>query len=75
MGRRHRLADRSPGPDRVITLTALSVGHAAALRSAGWRQRELSSYMLLFHLPASPGSGQAATTCANGRRRLIDAAE
>jgi pimeloyl-ACP methyl ester carboxylesterase len=38
-------------PDRVTTLTALSVGHPEALRSAGWRQRELSWYMLLFQFP------------------------
>jgi pimeloyl-ACP methyl ester carboxylesterase len=38
-------------PNRVTTLTTLSVGHPAALRSAGWRQRELSWYMLLFQFP------------------------
>jgi pimeloyl-ACP methyl ester carboxylesterase len=38
-------------PDRVDTLTALSVGHPAALRTAGWRQRELSWYTLLFQFP------------------------
>jgi pimeloyl-ACP methyl ester carboxylesterase len=38
-------------PDRVTTLTALSVGHPTALRTAGWRQRELSWYMLLFQFP------------------------
>jgi pimeloyl-ACP methyl ester carboxylesterase len=35
-------------PDRVRSLTALSVGHPAAFRSAGLRQREKSWYMLLF---------------------------
>jgi pimeloyl-ACP methyl ester carboxylesterase len=35
-------------PDRVHTVTALSVGHPAAFRSAGWAQREKSWYMLLF---------------------------
>jgi pimeloyl-ACP methyl ester carboxylesterase len=35
-------------PHRVATLTALSVGHPAALRTAGLRQREKSWYMLLF---------------------------
>jgi pimeloyl-ACP methyl ester carboxylesterase len=35
-------------PDRVASLTALSVGHPAALRAAGWVQREKSWYMLLF---------------------------
>jgi pimeloyl-ACP methyl ester carboxylesterase len=33
---------------RVSSLTALSVGHPAAFRSAGWPQREKSWYMLLF---------------------------
>jgi pimeloyl-ACP methyl ester carboxylesterase len=38
-------------PDRVRSLTCLSVGHPAALRSAGWAQREKSWYMLLFQFP------------------------
>ena len=37
-------------PDRVASMTALSVGHPASFRSAGWRQREKSWYMLLFQL-------------------------
>lgn len=35
-------------PDRVASVTALSVGHPTALRTAGWAQRERSWYMLLF---------------------------
>ncbi|MER7207098.1 alpha/beta fold hydrolase [Streptosporangium sp. NPDC000239] len=35
-------------PERVASLTCLSVGHPAALAAAGWRQREKSWYMLLF---------------------------
>ena len=35
-------------PERVASITALSVGHPAALRAAGLRQREKSWYMLLF---------------------------
>ena len=35
-------------PDRIASVTALSVGHPAAFRSAGWPQREKSWYMLLF---------------------------
>ena len=35
-------------PERVRTLTCLSVGHPAAMRAAGWEQREKSWYMLLF---------------------------
>ena len=38
-------------PDRVASLTALSVGHPTAFRTAGWGQREKSWYMLLFQLP------------------------
>lgn len=38
-------------PGRVTTLTALSVGHPAAFRGAGPRQRQLSWYMLLFQFP------------------------
>jgi pimeloyl-ACP methyl ester carboxylesterase len=38
-------------PDRVATLTALSVGHPVAFRRAGWAQREKSWYMLLFQFP------------------------
>jgi pimeloyl-ACP methyl ester carboxylesterase len=38
-------------PDRVASVTALSVGHPAAFRAAGWRQREKSWYMLLFQFP------------------------
>jgi pimeloyl-ACP methyl ester carboxylesterase len=35
-------------PDRVDQLVAMSVGHPAAFVDAGFRQRELSWYMLLF---------------------------
>jgi pimeloyl-ACP methyl ester carboxylesterase len=35
-------------PDRVASLTALSVGHPASFRAAGLAQREKSWYMLLF---------------------------
>ncbi len=38
-------------PERVATVTALSVGHPAAFRGAGWAQREKSWYMLLFQFP------------------------
>lgn len=38
-------------PDRVRSITALSVGHPSALGTAGWRQRQLSWYMLLFQFP------------------------
>jgi pimeloyl-ACP methyl ester carboxylesterase len=38
-------------PERIASLTALSVGHPASFRSAGWAQREKSWYMLLFQFP------------------------
>ncbi|WP_030693902.1 alpha/beta fold hydrolase [Streptomyces globisporus] len=37
-------------PDRVRSLSILSVGHLASIRSAGWEQRQRSWYMLLFQL-------------------------
>src|SRR5438876_1117659 len=36
-------------PDKVASLTVLSVGHPRAFRDAGFRQRMLSWYMLLFN--------------------------
>jgi len=38
----------SLAPDRVASLTCLSVGHPAAVAAAGWAQRQKSWYMLLF---------------------------
>jgi pimeloyl-ACP methyl ester carboxylesterase len=35
-------------PDRVASITALSVGHPSSFGNAGWRQRQLSWYVLLF---------------------------
>lgn len=35
-------------PSHVASLSALSVGHPAAFRAAGWEQRQRSWYMLLF---------------------------
>ncbi|MFG3042133.1 alpha/beta fold hydrolase [Streptomyces sp. NPDC048330] len=37
-------------PDRVRSLSLLSVGHLAAIRDAGWEQKQRSWYMLLFQL-------------------------
>ncbi|HUR76646.1 MAG TPA: alpha/beta fold hydrolase [Acidimicrobiales bacterium] len=34
--------------DRVLSLTAVSVGHPSAFASAGWEQKQLSWYMLAF---------------------------
>jgi pimeloyl-ACP methyl ester carboxylesterase len=38
-------------PDRVLSLTAMSVGHPASFRSAGLEQYARSWYMLLFQFP------------------------
>ncbi|GII59212.1 alpha/beta hydrolase [Planotetraspora thailandica] len=38
-------------PERVVSLTSLSVGHASAFAAAGLPQREKSWYMLAFHFP------------------------
>jgi pimeloyl-ACP methyl ester carboxylesterase len=38
-------------PDRVESLTALSVGHPKAFSDAGFEQRMRSLYMLLFNIP------------------------
>jgi pimeloyl-ACP methyl ester carboxylesterase len=38
-------------PDRVATLSVLSVGHPSAFRDAGFEQRMRSWYMLLFNFP------------------------
>jgi pimeloyl-ACP methyl ester carboxylesterase len=38
-------------PDRVASVTALSVGHPIAFRTAGWAQRAKLWYMLLFQFP------------------------
>ncbi|MEU6945370.1 alpha/beta fold hydrolase [Streptomyces sp. NPDC046316] len=37
-------------PDRMASLTILSVGHAASILGAGWEQKQRSWYMLLFQL-------------------------
>ncbi|MFE1271053.1 alpha/beta fold hydrolase [Streptomyces sp. NPDC058757] len=37
-------------PDRVRSLSLLSVGHLASILAAGWEQKQRSWYMLLFQL-------------------------
>jgi len=54
-------------PDRVASLTALSVGHPAAFGSAGWRQREKSWYMLLFQFAGVAGRWLSADAFRNLR--------
>ena len=38
-------------PERVASLTCLSVGHPTSFATAGWAQRQRSWYMLLFQFP------------------------
>ena len=55
-------------PDRVASLTALSVGHPAAFAHAGLRQREKSWYMLLFQFPGVAERWLSADGFRNFRR-------
>jgi pimeloyl-ACP methyl ester carboxylesterase len=43
-------------PDRVVSVTALSVGHPASFRSAGWRQRALTASLSLYRAILTPES-------------------
>jgi pimeloyl-ACP methyl ester carboxylesterase len=54
-------------PERVASLTCLSVGHPAAFAAAGWEQREKSWYMLLFQFPGIAESWLADNDFANLR--------
>ncbi|MFG1625502.1 alpha/beta fold hydrolase [Kribbella sp. NPDC049227] len=54
-------------PERVASLTCLSVGHPAAFAAAGWEQREKSWYMLLFQFPGVAERWLAADDFANLR--------
>ncbi|MBB4914158.1 alpha/beta fold hydrolase [Streptosporangium saharense] len=65
-------------PDRVASLTCLSVGHPAALAAAGWRQREKSWYMLLFQFEGVAERWLSQDDFRNARQMLAghpDAAE
>jgi pimeloyl-ACP methyl ester carboxylesterase len=55
-------------PDRVGTLTALSVGHPAAFAHAGLRQLEKSWYMLLFQFAGVAEEWLSANQFRNLRR-------
>ncbi|HET6530291.1 MAG TPA: alpha/beta hydrolase [Actinoplanes sp.] len=54
-------------PDRVRSVTALSVGHPEAFGTTGWRQRQLSWYMLLFQFPGVAEEWLSAGGFANLR--------
>jgi pimeloyl-ACP methyl ester carboxylesterase len=55
-------------PDRVASVVALSVGHPAALRAAGWAQQEKSWYMLLFQFRGVAEQWLSADDFRNLRR-------
>ncbi|MER5706366.1 alpha/beta fold hydrolase [Streptomyces sp. NPDC002122] len=57
-------------PDRVRSLSILSVGHLASIRSAGWEQRQRSWYMLLFQLGGLAEDWLARDDFANLREML-----
>ncbi|MFB6633524.1 alpha/beta fold hydrolase [Streptomyces sp. NPDC056362] len=57
-------------PDRVRTLSLLSVGHLASIRSAGWEQKQRSWYMLLFQLTGLAEEWLARDDFANLREML-----
>ncbi|MEU8622220.1 alpha/beta fold hydrolase [Streptomyces sp. NPDC048623] len=59
-------------PDRVASLSILSVGHIAAIRAAGWEQKQLSWYMLLFQLAEVAETWLAHDDHANLREMLAE---
>ncbi|MDP9849337.1 alpha/beta fold hydrolase [Streptosporangium lutulentum] len=65
-----RVAITTPG--RVTGLACLSVGHAAAMLSAGWEQREKSWYMMLFQFPGVAERWLSEHDFANMREMLAE---
>ena len=59
-------------PGRVRSLSILSVGHFAAVRAAGWEQKQRSWYMLLFQLPELAEKWLAHDDHANLREMLAE---
>lgn len=57
-------------PDRVASLSLLSVGHFAAIRDAGWAQKQQSWYMLLFQHAGVSEDWLARDDFANLRHML-----
>ncbi|MFF3841398.1 alpha/beta fold hydrolase [Streptomyces sp. NPDC001930] len=57
-------------PDRVRSLSLLSVGHLGGMRAAGWEQRQLSWYMVLFQLAGLAEDWLARDDYANLREML-----
>ncbi|MEU7019642.1 alpha/beta fold hydrolase [Streptomyces sp. NPDC046203] len=59
-------------PHRVLSLSLLSVGHIAAYRQAGWTQKQLSWYVLLFQIPEIAENWLAHDDFANLRDMLAE---
>ncbi|MFC8584405.1 alpha/beta fold hydrolase [Streptomyces sp. NPDC057217] len=59
-------------PDRVRSLSLLSVGHLAAILDAGWEQRQRSWYMLLFQLAGVAEDWLARNDFAQLREMLAE---
>ncbi|MGW8763042.1 alpha/beta fold hydrolase [Streptomyces sp. NPDC055815] len=57
-------------PDRVRSLSILSVGHLGSIRAAGWEQKQRSWYMLLFQLAGVAEDWLARDDYANLREML-----
>ncbi|MET9373718.1 alpha/beta fold hydrolase [Streptomyces sp. NPDC002992] len=57
-------------PERVASLSILSVGHLASLRDAGFEQKQLSWYMILFQFPGIAEEWLARDDFANLREML-----
>ncbi|WP_418959715.1 alpha/beta fold hydrolase [Streptomyces tritici] len=57
-------------PDRVASLSILSVGHWASIQEAGWEQRQLSWYMLLFQFAGVAEDWMTRDDHANLREML-----
>lgn len=62
-------------PERVRSLTAVSVGHPLAFRSAGLEQRQRSFYMLLFQFEEIAEEWLMADEWANFRELLRNPAD
>ncbi|MCT4352307.1 alpha/beta fold hydrolase [Streptomyces sp. Je 1-79] len=57
-------------PERVASLSILSVGHLASIRDAGWEQKQRSWYMILFQLAGLAEDWLARDDFANLREML-----
>ncbi|MFD7326633.1 alpha/beta fold hydrolase [Streptomyces sp. NPDC059875] len=57
-------------PDRVASLSILSVGHLASIRDAGFEQKQRSWYMILFQFPGLAEDWLARDDFANLREML-----